>query len=53
MALDLPGAARQLHALPPYSDHSIVAKIVALIEQRSALTSRRLLEGGEELEDQE
>jgi len=53
MAQDLPGAARQLHALPPYSDHSIVAKIVALIEQRSALTSRRLLEGGEELEDQE
>jgi serine/threonine-protein kinase HipA len=51
MAQDLPGAARQLHALPPYSDHSIVAKIVALIEQRSALTSRRLLEGGEELEE--
>jgi serine/threonine-protein kinase HipA len=53
MAQDLPGAARQLQALPPFSGKSIVAKIVALIEQRSALTSRRLLEGGEEVEEQE
>jgi serine/threonine-protein kinase HipA len=44
MAQDLPGVARQLQASPPFSNQSIVAKIVALIEQRSALTVRRLLE---------
>lgn len=44
MAQDLPAYARQLQALPPFSSQSIVVKIVALIEQRSALTIRRLLE---------
>jgi hypothetical protein len=53
MAQDLPGAARQLQALPPFAGKSIVAKIVALIEQRSALTVRRFLQGGDENEEQE
>lgn len=44
MAQDLPDAARQLQASPPFSDQLIVAKIVALIEQRSALTARQFLE---------
>jgi serine/threonine-protein kinase HipA len=43
MAQGLPGVARQLQALPPFSGQSIVARIVALIEQRSALTVQRLL----------
>jgi hypothetical protein len=33
------------------ADQAIVTKIVALIEQRSALTARRLLEGGTETEE--
>lgn len=41
MAQGLPGVARQLQALPPFSGQSIVA----LIEQRSALTVQRLLVG--------
>jgi serine/threonine-protein kinase HipA len=45
MAQDLPATAHRLQAEPSFSDQSIVARIVALIEQRSALT-RRLLEGG-------
>jgi serine/threonine-protein kinase HipA len=44
MAQDLPGVARQLQALPTFSGQPIVVKIVDLIEQRSALTVRRLLE---------
>jgi serine/threonine-protein kinase HipA len=47
MAQDLPGVARQLEASPPFANQSIVARIVALIEQRSGLTVRRLLEGGD------
>jgi serine/threonine-protein kinase HipA len=43
MAQGLPVAARQLQALAPFSGQSIVAKIVTLIEQRSALTVQRLL----------
>jgi hypothetical protein len=43
LAQGLPGVARQLQALPPFSGQSIVARIVALIEQRSALTVQRLL----------
>jgi len=43
MAKDLPGVACQLQASPPFADQSIVGSIVALIEQRSALTARRLL----------
>ena len=43
MAQGLPAVARQLQALPPFSGQSIVARIVALIEQRSALTVQRLL----------
>lgn len=53
VAQELPGVARQLQALPLFSGQSIVAKIVALIEQRSALTARRLLEGGEEQDSDE
>jgi len=43
MAQALPVAARQLQATPLFSEQSIVAKIVALIEQRSALTAQRIL----------
>jgi hypothetical protein len=35
------------------ADQAIVTKIVALIEQRSALTARRLLEGDPETEEQD
>ena len=49
MAQDLPATAHRLQAEPTFADHPIVASIVALIEQRSALT-RRLLEGGDEAE---
>lgn len=35
------------------ADQAIVTKIVALIEQRSALTARRLLDGGPETEEQD
>ena len=45
MAKDLPAAARQLQASPPFVGQSIVAKIAAVIEQRAALTARRFLEG--------
>lgn len=46
MAKKLPLAARQLQALPAFADQLIAAKIVAMIEQRSELTLRRLLEVG-------
>ena len=45
MAQDLPGAARQLQALPTFAGQPLVARIVAVIEKRSALTARRLLSG--------
>jgi len=35
------------------ADQAIVTKIVALIELRSALTARRLLDGGPETEEQD
>lgn len=44
LAHDLPAAARELQGSLPFADQSIVATIVKLIEQRSALTTRRLLE---------
>lgn len=53
MAQDLPGSARRLQASAPFADQSIVARIIALIEKRSALTARRLLEGGDETEEQD
>ena len=53
LAQDLPAAARQLQASPRFADHSIVARIVALIEQRSALTVQRFLHGGGETEEQD
>jgi len=43
IAQDLPNAARQLQTLSLFSNQPIVAKIVALIDKRSALTTRRLL----------
>ena len=48
MAQDLPVVARQLQATPPFANEPIVARIVTLIEQRSSLTTRRLLEGDDE-----
>lgn len=48
MAQDLPGVARQLQASAPFANQPIVARIVALLEQRAALTARRLLEGDDE-----
>jgi serine/threonine-protein kinase HipA len=44
IAQDLPAIARQVQTSAPFSDQRIIAKIVALIEQRSALTVRRLTE---------
>jgi len=51
MAQELPLAARQLQASPAFADQPIVVKIVAMIEQRSELTLRRLLEGGNETKE--
>lgn len=42
MAEQLPAAAARLQAEEPFRDAAIVARIVAVIEQRSALTRRRL-----------
>ncbi len=53
LAQDLPGGARQLQSSPPFAGQSIVAKIITLIEQRSALTARRLLEEGDETKEQD
>ena len=44
MAQELPQVARQLQALSSFAGQPIVNKIIALIEQRSALTVRRMLE---------
>ncbi len=44
MAQELPNAARQMQASTPFADQPIVARIVALIERRSALTVQRLVE---------
>jgi serine/threonine-protein kinase HipA len=53
LAQDLPVATRQLQASPAFADQPVVARIVALIDQRSALTARRLLvEGGDDTEKQ-
>lgn len=48
MAQALPAAARQLQASPPFADQPIIARIVTLIERRSALTMRRLHQAGGE-----
>lgn len=42
IAQDLPATARRLQALQPFADHSLIEKIVVLIESRAALTARRL-----------
>ena len=42
-AQDLPGVARQLQTSAPFAGQPIVDMIIALIEQRSAMTARRLL----------
>jgi serine/threonine-protein kinase HipA len=44
MAQELPQVARQLQALSSFAGQPIVNKIIALIEQRSALIVRRMLE---------
>ncbi len=46
IAQALPGVARQLQASPLFAGQTIVARIVALIEQRSALTVSRLTQSG-------
>ena len=51
IAKDLPSVARQLEASPPFLGQPMSAQIVALIEQRSALTMGRLLEGGDKVEE--
>ncbi len=51
MAQDLPDLARQVQATSPFADRPIVAKLVALIEQRSALSVRRLTGGGGDAEE--
>ena len=52
IAQDLPGVARQLQALPPFAGQAIVDRIVVLIEQRSALTVRRLFDNMDETKEQ-
>jgi serine/threonine-protein kinase HipA len=52
IAEDLPSVARQLKALTPFVGQPMIDQIVALIEQRSALTRRRLLEGRDNVEEQ-
>ena len=52
IAEDLPSVARQLKALTPFVGQPMIDQIVALIEQRSALTRRRLLEGRDKVEEQ-
>jgi serine/threonine-protein kinase HipA len=42
-AQDLPGVARQLQTEAPFAGQPIVNMIIALIEERSAMTARRLL----------
>lgn len=44
LAQELPQVARQLQTLSSFAGQPIVDKIIALIEQRSALTVRRMLE---------
>ena len=44
MAQELPQVAKQLQALSSFAGQPIVNKIIALIEQRSELTVRRMLE---------
>jgi serine/threonine-protein kinase HipA len=53
MAQTLPVVARQLQASPPFAGWSIVAKIVDLIEHRSRLTAKRLVENSAEVVEQE
>ena len=53
IAQDLPSAARNLQASPPFANQPIIAKIAALIEQRSALTLRRMTENSFVLGNQE
>jgi len=42
-----------LQASSPFAGQTIVAKIIALIEQRSALITRRLLAPDNETEDED
>jgi serine/threonine-protein kinase HipA len=49
MAQELPGVARRLQASAPFAGQPVADRIVLLIEQRSALTARRLLEGADEI----
>jgi serine/threonine-protein kinase HipA len=51
MAHDLPGVARQLQASAQFTGQPVVDRIVSLIEQRSALTARRLLRGADDADD--
>jgi hypothetical protein len=44
LAERLPPIARRLQAKRPYQDQALIEKIVSLIEQRCALTSRRFCE---------
>jgi serine/threonine-protein kinase HipA len=44
MAQELPQAVGKLQSEPAFSHHELIFKIAALIEQRCALTLRRLAE---------
>ena len=52
MAQNLPLVAGQLQLSPPFAGQPIVAGIVAVIAQRSALTMRRLTEGESNIQDE-
>jgi len=53
IAQDLPGVARQVQASKPFAGQPVVARIIALIEQQSALTARRLQAVVDEAEGQD
>ena len=48
MAQALPKAARTLQATPPFAGEQRIEQIAILIEQRAALTVRRLTEGDDQ-----
>jgi hypothetical protein len=53
LAKALPTAARKLQAVPAhhFADNAVVERIVTLVEQRCALTIRRLTEPAADTED--
>jgi serine/threonine-protein kinase HipA len=53
IAQELPATAKKLQASPQFADQPIITRIVALIEQRTALTVRRLTETGQAIDEED